>query len=73
MTSTETDMEPKYPDIEVELSDMDGNVFAIIGRTSRALRRGGVSKEERDEFSAEAMSGGYDHALQTVMAWVDTV
>ena len=65
-------MDVKYPGIEVQLSDTDGNAFAVIGAGSKALRRGGVSKEERAEFSAEAMSGNYDQVLQTVMAWVST-
>ena len=44
----------------------------IVGRTRKALRRGGVTNEEIDAFSNEAMSGDYDHVLQTVMAWVET-
>ena len=61
----------KYPDIHVELVGQDGNAFAILGNMQRALRRGGVPKEEIDKFMAEAMSGDYDHLLQTCMAWVD--
>jgi hypothetical protein len=61
----------RYPEIEVELSDQDGNAFFIIGSVQKALRRGGVSAEEIAEFRAEAMSGDYDHVLQTCMAWVD--
>ena len=30
---------PKYPDVEVQLSGEDGNVFSIIGRIAKALRR----------------------------------
>ena len=63
---------PKYPDIEVQLSGEDGNAFFIISRVCKALRHGGVSKEEVDAFSAEAMSGDYDHVLQTAMATVTT-
>ncbi len=65
-------MEVKYPNIEVQLSDQDGNAMSIIGRTIKALRRGGVSREERTAFTAEATSGNYDHVLQTVMRWVET-
>lgn len=61
----------KYPEIAVQLSGEDGNAFFIIGRTRKALRRAGVSKDEIDTFSSEAASGDYDHVLQTVMAWVD--
>ena len=61
----------RYPEIEVELIGHDGNAFAVLGRVQKAMRRAGVSKEERDEFLAEAMSGDYDHLLQTVTRWVE--
>jgi len=62
--------DPKYPDIEVELSGRDGNAFMIIGRVMRALRFGNVPQSEIDAFRLEASSGSYDHVLQTVMKWV---
>lgn len=70
----------KYPEIEVQLSGIDGNAFAIIGAVSKALRRGlivdggytaGQIADEVRHFTEEAMSGDYDHLLQTCMAWVD--
>jgi hypothetical protein len=61
----------RYPDITVELTGHDGNAFAIMGRVQQALRRAGVPAEERDRFRAEAMSGDYDHLLQTCMRWVE--
>ena len=35
------------------------------------LIRAGVSDEEIAAFQADAMSGDYDHVIQTAMAWVD--
>lgn len=64
-------MTPKYPDIEVQLVGRDGNAMAIMGRVTEALRKNGVSKKEQDEFLEDAMSGDYDHVLQTCMRWVD--
>lgn len=61
----------RYPSITVELIGQDGNAFFIIGRVRQALRRAGVSMEEVDTFAEEAMSGDYDHVLQTVLTWVD--
>lgn len=61
----------RYPSITVELIGQDGNAFFIIGRVRQALRRAGVSKEEVDTFAEEAMSGDYDHVLQTVLTWVN--
>lgn len=63
---------PKYPVIEVELSSLDSNVYAILWHTQKALRRAHVPQAEIDAFKAEATSGDYDHAIQTVMKWVKT-
>lgn len=61
----------KFPDVEVQLSGQDGNAFSIIGRTRGALRAGGATSDQLKEFADEAMSGDYDHVLQTVMKWVN--
>lgn len=65
-----TQTETRYPEIEVELVGNDGNAFVILGAVGKALRRAGVSQAERDEFTAEATAGDYDHLLQTAMRWV---
>ena len=62
---------PKYPDICVKLTGQDGNAFAIIGRVRQELRRANVEKDDIDLFLKEAMSGSYDHLLQTCTKWVD--
>lgn len=62
--------EPIYPDIEVELIGEDANAGAILGRTTRAMNRGGLSKEQVDQFREEATSGDYGHLLATVQKWV---
>jgi len=64
-------MEPKYPDVHVKLVGADGNAFAIMARVQKAMRLGGVPKVDRDAFLAEAMSGDYNHLLQTCLRWVD--
>ncbi len=56
--------------IVVELVGEDGNAFAIIGRVSKALKRGGHG-DLVNEFTKEAMSGDYDHLLQTAMEYVE--
>jgi hypothetical protein len=66
------EMTIKYPEIEVQLSGEDGNAFSIMGRVTKAMRRAGVSSEERAAYQAEAMSGNYDHLLQVTMRWVTT-
>jgi len=64
-------MDIKYPNITVELCGHDGNAFSILGRVIQAMRRGGVLKQDIDQFREEAMSGDYDNLLQTAMKWVD--
>lgn len=63
--------EPKYPNVTVQLSGEDGNAFMMIGRTSGALRRAGVSQEEITEFTNEATSGDYDNVISTIGKWVE--
>lgn len=63
----------KYPNVYVPLIGEDGNAFAIIARARRAAQRAGVPGDEVAAFSTEATSGDYDHLLQTVMRWFDTL
>ncbi len=65
-------MEVKHPEVNVKLIGEDGNAFAILGRTTRAMRLAGVPAAEIDAFRAEATSGDYNNLLQTVMRWVAT-
>ena len=60
----------KYPHIEVQLTGEDGNAFMIVARVRKALRKAGVSAEEQQTFFDDALSGDYDHVLQTCMKWV---
>ncbi len=66
-------MKTKYPDIEVELSEQDGNAFSIIGRVSKALRKANVPQGELESFRKEATSGDYDNVIQTAMKWVNVI
>lgn len=63
--------EPRYPDVQVQLTGTDGNAFAIMGTVTRELRRAGVSAEEISKYREESMSGDYDNLLATAMRWVD--
>jgi hypothetical protein len=54
----------------VKLVGTDGNAFAILGKVNKALKAAGL-KNEASAFMTEAMSGDYDHLLQTAMKYVD--
>lgn len=60
----------KHPDVEVQLTGVDGNAFVVLGTVSQALRRAGYGDEVK-EFQAEATSGDYDNLLATVFKWVE--
>jgi hypothetical protein len=55
----------------VRLVGEDGNAFAILGRTKRALQHAGASAEDVAAFIGEATAGTYDELLATVMRWVE--
>jgi len=54
----------------VQLSGTDENTFSIIAKV-----KGAISKSDRPDlvthFVADAMSGDYDHVLQTCMRYVE--
>lgn len=55
----------------VQLSGEDGNVFSIIGRVSKALKRAGQADKAK-EFSEKAMnSESYDAVLQLCFDYVE--
>ena len=62
---------PTYPDVEVELTGVDGNAFVLIGTVANAIRRE-ISSEAASRFSSEAMrQESYDEVLQFIMNTVE--
>lgn len=53
--------------IDLDLSELDGNAFALIGAFRKQARREGWTPEEVREVSDEARDGDYDHLLQTLI------
>ena len=51
--------------VQFDIANCDGNAFALIGGWKRAARREGWSE---DDIEA-AMSGDYDHLVQTIMGY----
>lgn len=54
-----------------QLSGEDGNVFSVIGRVSKALKRAG-QPDRATEFRTKAMSAGsYDEVLSLCFDYVE--
>lgn len=62
-------MNVKYPNVRVVPND--GNALSVVSAACNAAKRAGVPKQDIDNYRAEALSGDYDHVLQTTMAWFD--
>jgi hypothetical protein len=58
--------------VELELVGLDGNAFSILGAFRNAARRQGWSTQEIEEVTTEAMSGDYDHLLQTMIQYTES-
>ena len=55
--------------VQFDIANSDGNAFALIGGWKRAARREGWSEDEIETVIADAMSGDYDHLVQTIMEY----
>ena len=67
---TNINTEPRYPNITVELSNNDGNAFAIMATIRKALRRVGVPSDEVAEYIKQSQSGDYNNLLAVAESWV---
>lgn len=52
------------------LIGVDGNAFAIMGYTAKALRREGLGAQI-PEMQSKAMSGDYDNLIRVCMEYID--
>lgn len=62
---------PKYPDVHVQMTGEDGNVFSIIGRVSEALRQAGHVDQVTEFVNEVTDADSYEAALAVVMQWVE--
>jgi len=51
-------------------SNIDGNAYAIMAITEKALRKAGADNEYIEQYRTEAMKGDYNHLLATTMNYV---
>jgi hypothetical protein len=54
--------------VSLNLTEINGNAFALMGAFSGQARREGWTREEIDAVIKECQSGDYDHLLQTLIA-----
>jgi len=55
----------------VDLTNQNGNAFAVMGAVSKALKAAGADEEYTAKYFNEAMSSDYDHLLQVTMEYVE--
>ena len=55
------------------LVGVDGNAFAIIGYTQKAMRKAGYTKEEINQLYNEATSGDYSNLICVCDEYLDRV
>lgn len=70
-TETKTEVAKPAKLAKVKLTGTDGNAFALMGRCKEAGRKAKYSNEQIQAFLTEAMSGDYDHLLQTCCSWFE--
>lgn len=58
-------MEP----IELDLTKLDGNAYALMGAFRKAARQQGRTEIDIQVILKECKSGDYDHLLQTLIKY----
>lgn len=56
--------------MKYSLVGVDGNAFAIMGYTARALKREGL-RDKVDEMHARATNGDYNNLICVCMEYID--
>ncbi len=70
---TDTERDDRQTGVEVQLVGTDGNIFALMGTASRAMKRAGF-RDEAAEMTAYVMeSGNYDVALSRICEYVEAL
>lgn len=66
-------MKPEYSDITADLTNCDGNAFAIIACVSKALKKGGERDAARAWTEGAMRSESYGELLRLAMKTVTVV
>ncbi|MCR8549240.1 hypothetical protein M4578_15485 [Salipiger sp. P9] len=63
-------METKYPNINLQLSGVEGNALAILARCAHAARKAGLDRDQIARFRSKATSGYHDDLIQVALRWL---
>ncbi len=58
---------PLYPDVEITLTNENGNAFVIMGIIVDALREAEVDPQAIKDYTEESTSQDYEYLMQTAM------
>lgn len=62
-------MNPKYPDIKIQLTGKDSNTMVLLSVCIRAMKKAKLPETEQTAFADEALADDYNHFLRTCMKW----
>ena len=60
-----------FEDEQYSLVGVNGNAYAVMGYTAKAMRREGFSKDEVEKMHSEAIADDYDNLLRVCMGYID--
>lgn len=58
--------------VRLDLLQVDGNAYSLLGAFGAQARRQGWNQAAIEAVQTEAMSGNYEHLVQTLMDHTDT-
>ncbi|MBB5694425.1 hypothetical protein [Muricoccus pecuniae] len=61
---------PKYAKVALKISKTDSSAFGVVNAARKALQKAGAPPAEIETYMKEALSGDYNHVLNTTASWV---
>ena len=61
----------KQTGVEVQMTGQNGNIFAIMGRVQKAMKRAGFAKESKELVKEVTSSHSYSEALEVIADYVE--
>lgn len=67
------DKNDRQTNIEVEVVGFDGNIFSILGKVHRAMKREGFIEEAELMWKEVKLTHSYDEALVKIQEFVELI